>query len=78
MFKKESICKHCDTISKPKTITKGSFIIELFLWLFFIIPGVIYSLWRITSRYEACPTCLEPNMIRLDTPYGQKLMKKAS
>ena len=54
---KELICTNCGHKGEPKLITKGSILIELVLWLFLIVPGLIYSFWRHTSRYKGCPTC---------------------
>jgi hypothetical protein len=70
------ICPNCGFAGRPKRITKGSFFIELFLWILLIIPGLIYSLWRLTSRYDACPQCAAPNMVPLDSPRGKKLMEE--
>ena len=61
-------CQNCGVTGKPKTQTKGSFLIEVFLWLCLIIPGWIYSLWRLTSREKVCPSCGAPNMIPVDSP----------
>jgi len=71
----QMICANCGCCGKPKQITKGSFFIELFLWLFFI-PGLIYTIWRLTTRDWACPKCKAPNMIPFDTPRGQQLLKE--
>jgi len=71
------ICSNCGHIGRPKTKTKGSIFIEIILWLFIIIPGLIYSIWRLTTRYKACPKCGTPNMIPSDTPKGQELMRKS-
>lgn len=68
------ICSNCGYVGWPKKITKGSILIELVLWLCFIIPGVLYSLWRLSSRHKACPKCLAPNMVPENTPRGQKLI----
>lgn len=38
-----------------KYITPGSIWIELALWLIFFPAGIIYSLWRWTSRKPALP-----------------------
>jgi hypothetical protein len=70
------ICANCGCSGKPKKITKGSFWIELILWLSFFVPGLIYSIWRCTTRYWACPKCKAPNMVPLDTPRGQQLLKE--
>ena len=70
------VCSNCGFQGRPKTFTKGSMLIELILWLCLIIPGLIYSLWRLISRFKACPQCQTPNMIPMDTPRGQKLIKE--
>ena len=69
------ICTACGTVSaKPKRVTKGSFLIEAMLWLCFIVPGLIYSLWRLSSRYDACPVCGGVHLVPLDSPVGKKLV----
>jgi hypothetical protein len=73
---KDFICPNCGFEGKPKRVTKGSILIELFLWIFLIIPGLIYSLWRLTSRYDACPQCAATHMVPLNSPRGKKLMQE--
>jgi len=71
---KELLCTKCGHKGKPKLFTKGSIFIEIVLWICFIIPGLIYSIWRHASRYKGCPKCNEPNMIPLDSPIAQKML----
>jgi len=72
---KEMICATCGTQGTPKLKTKGSILIELILWICFIIPGLVYSLWRHTSgRYKACPSCGSAEMIPLGSPKAQALL----
>lgn len=73
----QMICTACGTIGYPKKVTKGSFAIELVLWLAFILPGLIYSLWRLTTRYKACPQCRSPYIVPLNSPRGRKLAAEA-
>lgn len=61
-------CPNCGLVGRPKAVTKGSFLVEVALWIFFLVPGIIYSLWRLSSRYDACPSCRAPNMIPTDSP----------
>lgn len=61
-------CNNCGTVGSPRTRTKGSFLIEVFLWLMLIVPGIIYSLWRLTTKEKVCPGCGAPNMLPLDSP----------
>lgn len=70
------ICQNCGTRGEPKTITKGSTAIELILWLCFIIPGLIYSIWRLTTRQAGCPSCGQAGMIGVNTPNGRLLVEK--
>ena len=72
------ICSNCHYEGQPKTVVKGSFLIEVILWLFFIIPGLIYSVWRLTTKYKACPKCSASNMIPTDTPRGQELQRDSN
>lgn len=70
------LCTQCLTQAKPKTHTRGSFFLELLLWLCFLVPGLIYSLWRLTTRRQVCRNCLSPSIIPIDSPRAT-LMKKA-
>ncbi len=71
--KKGLICTNCGTVGAPKTVTKGSFLIEIVLWCFLFVPGIIYSLWRLTTRTKGCRFCGAGNMVPLNSPVGRKL-----
>jgi len=70
----EKICPNCGFKGREKIYTKGNIGLEMVLWLFFLLPGLIYSIWRLSSRYRGCPKCGAPNMLPLDSPLGQKLL----
>ena len=74
--KEEWICPNCGFKGDRKKITKGSISIELILWLCFIVPGLIYSIWRVSSRYYGCPECGVLNMLPVNSPKGKKLLEK--
>lgn len=61
-------CKTCGTVAKPSTETPGSILIELVLWCCFIVPGLVYSLWRHNKRHAACPKCGSADLIPADSP----------
>jgi hypothetical protein len=71
---KAVVCTACGVSGAPKRVTKGSFLIELALWFFFIVPGLIYSLWRLTSKHDACEKCGGVSLVPLDSPVGQRLI----
>ena len=57
MKKSNYYCKNCDSNVKGKRKTPGSFLVELILWLMFILPGLIYSIWRISNKKVICERC---------------------
>lgn len=71
--KGEMVCIDCATVATPKQTMKGSFVIELFLWLCFIVPGLLYSLWRLTTKGKGCPRC-GGKMIPTDSPAAKKII----
>lgn len=68
-----SICTNCGYQGDSVTRTKGSFWVEVVLWVCLILPGLIYSVWRLATRIKVCPNCRQATMIPLDTPRGQEL-----
>lgn len=50
-------CPNCGYEGKAKRIIRGSIGVEILLWCLFLIPGLIYSIWRSFSRYTGCPKC---------------------
>jgi hypothetical protein len=68
------ICTTCRHVGKPVTRVKGSILIEIALWLLLLIPGLIYSIWRLTSKEQVCPSCQQPSMIPLTSPEAQRMI----
>lgn len=69
-------CPICGTVGTSKKYTKGTLGLEVLLWLCFLVPGVLYSVWRLTSRYRGCPSCKAPNMIPADSPKAREALSK--
>ena len=70
------ICPNCYHIGKPKRVMKGSFFIEVIMWLCLIIPGLIYTVWRLLTRYDACALCGCPTVVRINTAAGKRLIAR--
>lgn len=64
-------CPRCGHVGAPDSHTPGSRFIELLLWLLFIVPGLIYSLWRFSAQREVCAKCGAAELLPLDTPRGR-------
>jgi Tfp pilus assembly protein PilF len=74
-FSKNTLtCSDCGTIGRTETITKGSFFIEVILWLTFLVPGIIYSIWRLTTKTIGCSACGSENIIPIHCPRGKQLL----
>jgi hypothetical protein len=72
-------CMDCNYEGAVKTYTKGSFAVEILLWLCFLLPGLIYSMWRITSgRYDGCPDCKSEKAIDLKKWQARQVGNKVS
>jgi len=46
------------------------------LWLAFLIPGLIYSIWRLTTRQPACAKCGATDVVPEDSPRGAELLAR--
>lgn len=75
---KTEICSNCGFTGTAKKVTKGSTLMELILWLCFIFPGLLYSMWRLSSKHMACAQCGSTHLIPLDSPRGKKLQQEFS
>lgn len=68
------ICATCGHVGRPVYVKRGTVLISIVLWLTFIIPGIIYSLWRLTSGYRKCEACGSTSLLPLNTQAGRKLV----
>jgi hypothetical protein len=76
MAKPAMICVACGTIGQTKRVTRGSIWIEILLWLCFLVPGIIYSIWRLTTRAQACSMCGSEQLIPINSPAGHQLSER--
>ena|SRR5260370_29013128 len=71
------VCVRCHSIVTPKKRAQGSGGVEFILWLFLIIPGLIYTIWRGSKDIYSCPVCSAENPIPINTPAGRALAEGA-
>lgn len=77
MAMSKMVCKDCGSVGETATETRGSFAIEVVAWLCFLVPGLIYSLWRLSIRHETCAACGSAKVLPLDSPTGRQLALSA-
>lgn len=70
------ICENCGTVGYPKQGIRGSFILEVFLWIIFLIPGILYSIYRRIGVGKVCKRCKSSDLVPVDSPRGKKLLEK--
>ncbi len=55
-------CMTCSRTTKNPQI-KGRGWIEFILWLCYIVPGLVYSIWRRSGNPSVCPLCERGTLI---------------
>jgi len=69
------LCTQCLNQVKPNKGVRGYFVIEILLYILMILPGILYTLWRITGgREKTCPTCGGHAFVPIDSPAGKALL----
>jgi len=71
--KDTKVCTACGSLTLGRNETPGSFLLEVILWCCAILPGLVYSLWRISSRRSTCPQCGGSQLVPINTPVGRRL-----
>jgi hypothetical protein len=70
-------CIDCGHVGLPRRAINGSSFVEFVLLICFIIPGLIYSAWRSSSRHSICDVCGGSNIVPADSPVGRKLVENS-
>lgn len=65
---KPMFCSACGNEGPTRSRTPGSIVIEAILYLFLIVPGLIYSFWRISKRTAVCSKCGSESLIPPESP----------
>jgi ribosomal protein L40E len=68
------LCTQCGAVTTPRAVTPGSMLITLVLLVCIVVPGVIYMIWRHTSRYAVCQKCGSKNLVPIDSPFGRDMI----
>lgn len=68
------LCTACGLVVTPKRVMAGNTLAELVLWFAGLLPGLIYSIWRLNSRHVACPSCGGRELLPPDSPRAKALL----
>ncbi len=58
-------CPNCKYEGIGELKAKGSFAVEIVLWLLLLVPGIIYSVWRLSNRRFVCPQCNFDHVVKI-------------
>ncbi len=73
------VCTNCGYVGDPIQAVQGSGCVELAFWCLLLVPGIIYSVWRLSSKQPTCPSCRGANsMIPVDSPRGREITDAAA
>lgn len=71
------ICKQCGTAHQGERVLPGNGWIEFVLYIAYVFPGIIYSIWRRSKKQTpTCAACGSRELVGLDTPVGRKLARE--
>ena len=70
------ICTRCGYTGEMSQAKKGSGVLEIVLWFCYLIPGLLYSIWRRSARPMCCPVCKSLDIVPTHTPAGKKLLEE--
>jgi hypothetical protein len=71
-------CLDCGFVGEPEQYTPGTLSKEIGLWCFFIVPGIIYSVWRSLCQHERCAICGNRRLVTTSSQAAQTAISKLS
>ena len=69
------VCTTCGHAGPSRVETRGSFLVELLAWLAFLVPGLVYSLWRLSTRRLVCAECGSAALVPTTSPVGRRILR---
>lgn len=75
------ICSTCGHLGFPDSKARGSFALEIGLWLIglivwpLLIAALLHTLWRFFARRAVCIKCGSATLLPTDSPIGRTLVE---
>lgn len=76
--KPKVICENCGSVGRTVRHVPGSLFMEILLWLCFLLPGMIYTVWRSAKAGQVCKQCGSNKILPINTPRGRMLAEQYS
>lgn len=68
------VCKSCEEVDTPVESMPGNGWVEAILYLFYIAPGVIYSVWRRKGKKKVCSACGSSDVVPAASRAGRRIL----
>lgn len=65
-------CRHCGYEGPAEPYAPGKTWLEGVFWIAFLVPGLIYSMWRLFGRKYLCPACKAADG-HVSVPVGRRI-----
>src|ERR1043166_2982469 len=69
-------CTRCGHIGPPGFFTGGSPFVAAILWLCLIVPGLLYSMWKIARSRGVCTRCGDTILVPPDSALAKQLSEE--
>jgi len=77
-YQPKMICLQCGEINRPSPEERGNIYLAIFLWICFIVPGLLYSLWSFFNKKYVCPACRSERLVPPGSPAGKRAQSTGS
>lgn len=71
----DDVCLRCGSVDGARQVRRGSLVVEVLLWLMWLLPGLIYTAWRWSTLHAVCVCCGAAELVPVDSPRGRQLMR---
>ncbi len=71
----DEICADCGSTALPVEAKRGAGWVEVLLWLCYLLPGLIYSIWRRARSRMVCAYCGNPSMVSVHSERARKISR---
>jgi len=70
------VCTACgyQTVRADRVMPGNGWLTATLLF-FFVVPGIVYWVWRHTSKEDRCPLCGRASVIPAESPIGRSLIQ---
>lgn len=69
------VCKNCGYIGEPLKQRRGNIFISTILWSIYVLPGLIYSMWR-RGANKGCAKCKSRDLANINSTYGKLMLEE--